>query len=44
MTSSSYWAVVDYLERIPNGYIVDQQGLIEKLKQREGQSLTEGGV
>lgn len=36
--------VVDYLERIPNGYIVDQQGLIEKLKQREGYSLTEGGV
>lgn len=26
--------VVDYLERIPNGYIVDQQGLIEKLKER----------
>lgn len=26
--------VVDYLERIPNGYIVDQQGLIETLKER----------
>jgi len=36
--------VVDYLERIPNGYIVDQQGLIEKLRWREEQSLTEGGV
>jgi len=27
--------VVDYLERVPNGYIVDQQGLIETLKERE---------
>lgn len=29
--------VVDYLERIPNGYIADQEGLIETLKaRREG--------
>lgn len=27
--------VVDYLERIPNGYIADQQGLIESLKERK---------
>lgn len=32
--------VVDYLERIPNGYIADQAGLIETLKaRREGRSL-----
>lgn len=35
--------VVDYLERIPNGYIANQQELIEKLKQRAnmaGKELT----
>ena len=32
-------SVVDYLERVPNGYIVDQQGLIEKLRQREEGAL-----
>lgn len=31
--------IIDYLERIPNGYISDQQKLIETLREREG-----GGV
>lgn len=30
-------SVVDYLERLPNGYVSDQTGLIEKLKEREGE-------
>lgn len=28
-------SVVDYLERLPNGYVSDQAGLIETLKERE---------
>lgn len=27
--------VIDYLERLPNGYVNDQMGLIEKLKERD---------
>lgn len=27
--------VIDYLERLPNGYVNDQMGLIEKIKERE---------
>ena len=28
-------SVIDYLERVPNGYISNQQELIESLKERE---------
>lgn len=28
-------SVIDYLERVPNGYISDQQELIETLRERE---------
>ena len=31
-------SVIDYLERVPNGYISDQQELIETLRQREAQA------
>ena len=32
-------SVIDYLERVPNGYISDQQQLIETLKEREAAAL-----
>ena len=35
-------SVVDYLERIPNGYISNQQELIEKLKAKEGVAALAG--
>jgi hypothetical protein len=28
--------IVDYLERVPNGYIINQQELIDKMKQKMG--------
>lgn len=34
--------VVDYLERVPNGYISDQQELIQTLRQRLGLTQTAG--
>ena len=33
-------SVIDYLERVPNGYISDQQQLIETLKEREAQAMS----
>lgn len=33
--------VVEYLERIPNGYIADQAGLIESIKRRRGDEKEE---
>ena len=36
--------IVDYLERVPNGYIVNQQALIDKLKgQRQQMSTSVSG-
>ena len=35
-------SVIDYLERVPNGYISNQQELIETLKER--QNAAAGGV
>ena len=32
-------SVIDYLERVPNGYISDQQQLIETLKEREAAAM-----
>lgn len=36
-------SVIDYLERVPNGYISDQQQLIETLKEREAAALGAAG-
>ena len=36
--------VVDYLERVPNGYIANQQGLIETLRARRGETAAPGGA
>ena len=36
-------SVIDYLERVPNGYISDQQQLIETLKEREAQAMSAAG-
>ena len=33
--------IVDYLERVPNGYITNQQELIDALKQRQGMAIAQ---
>lgn len=32
-------SIIDYLERVPNGYISNQQELIDALKERETQTM-----